>query len=69
MEYDDVDDAVDREDYGNYDDDQEDEAPAFKQKKEDASEQNELVNYKRGYTARERDMIEEWLRKQQSANR
>ena len=63
MDYDDDDDSLSRENDQAVDDDDEGEQPKKKTKSSDASEPEELVNAKRGYTAQERDMIAEWLKK------
>ncbi|WP_416768722.1 hypothetical protein ACM66T_01940 [Sulfurimonas sp. ST-25] len=60
MKYDDDDASAGRENPAPYDDD-DDAAPRKKRPAKEESEE-ELPNEKRGYTDRERDMIEAWLK-------
>ena len=63
MEYEEDDDAFERESPQPVDEDVEDEVPVKRPGKKEASDDDEeLVNEKRGYTNEERNMIEEWLR-------
>ena len=62
MEYEDDDDSFHRDNQQTFDED-DDEQPRKKVKSDDASKNEELANEKRGYTAKEQDMIAEWLKK------
>jgi len=63
MDFEDDDDSFERENPQTFDENDEEEAPAKRPKKSSETDTEDMVNEKRGYTSKERDMIEEWLRK------
>jgi len=63
MEYDDEDESLSREDYQSAEENDEEEQPSKKGKNSEDADEKDYVNERRGYTEKERNMIEEWLRK------
>ncbi len=61
MDYDDEDEVAEREVTPAFEDDDDEDRPAKRPKKTEEDD-DEFVNEKRGYTAQEKNMIEEWLK-------